>query len=405
MRALRRVRPSHLMAAVSLLGATCANAADVFIQPNAYIGAETNSNLDLTPGGQAEVTGYNATVASIIGIATPNSAITFKPRLDYRDYPTDRGDDRLEEYLEFNGGWKGQRSNAGISGNYDHRDEFNAELQTATFDEINPVQPTAPQTGRTVTGGTRNSFYVLPTYTYDLTQRFAAGVSGLYQKVNYSPNDDARFVDFNYYQGKAFVVWTLNQKSDLNFGGYYNDYNATRFFSKASATGASVDLNTSWSPLLTTRASVTYQRSDIQAGQAPAFAGSLNVWGGAMSAVYKGETTQLRGDLSRLITPSGGGSVYVVNQAQVEYDRKLTQRLSFIGAVIYQQDRALTANVAGDGRNYLRTLLDIKWMMTRTFYIQGGYSYTWQQYQLDPDGAANNRFYLRFGYQGMGRQY
>jgi hypothetical protein len=129
------------------------------------------------------------------------------------------------------------------------------------------------------------------------------------------------------------------------------------------------------------------------------------VWGGAMSAVYKGETTQLRGDLSRLITPSGGGSVYVVNQAQVEYDRKLTQRLSFIGAVIYQQDRALTANVAGDGRNYLRTLLDIKWMMTRTFYIQGGYSYTWQQYQLDPDGAANNRFYLRFGYQGMGRQY
>jgi hypothetical protein len=405
MRVLRRVRPSHLMAAVSLLGAASATGADVFIQPNAYIGAETNSNLDLSPGGQSEVTGYNATVASLIGIATPNSAITIRPRLDYRDYPTDPGDDRLEEYLEFNGGWKGQRSSASISGNYDHRDEFNAELQTATFDEVNPVQPTAPQTGRTTTGGTRNSFYVLPTYTYDLTQRFAAGVSGLYQKINYSPNDDAHFVDFDYYQGKAFLVWTLNQKSDLNFGGYYNDYNATRFFSKASATGGSVDLNTSWSPLLTTRASVTYQRSEIEAGQAPAFAGSLNVVGGALSAAYKGEITQLRGDLSRLITPSGGGSVYVVNQAQVEYDRKLTQRLSFIGAIVYQQDRALTANVAGDGRNYLRTLLDIKWMMSRTFYIQGGYSYTWQQYQLDPDGAANNRFYVRFGYQGLGRQY
>jgi hypothetical protein len=405
MRALRRVRRSHLMAAVSLLGAACANAADVFIQPNASIGAQTNSNLDLTPGGQGESTGYNASVASLIGIATPNSSFTIKPRLDYQDFPNDPGDDRLEEYLDFNGSWKGQRSSAAISGSYDHRDEFNAELQTATFDEINPVQPTAPQTGRTVSGGTRNSMYVAPSYTYDLTQLFAAGVSGLYQKVNYSPNDDARFVDFDYYQGKAFVVWTLNQKNDLTFGAYHNDYNATRFFSKASATGGSVDLNTAWSPLLTTRASVTYQRSDIEAGLPPGFDGSLNVWGGALSVVYKGEITQLRADLNRLITPSGGGSVYVADQAQVEYDRKLTQRLSFIGAVIYEQDRALTANFAGDGRNYLRTLLDIKWMMTRTFYIQGGYSYIWQQYQINPDGAANNRFYLRFGYQGMGRQY
>jgi hypothetical protein len=405
MRARRRVRVAHLAAAVSLLGAASANAVDVFVQPQASIGAETNSNKDLTLGGDSETTGYTATVASLIGIATPTTTFTLKPRLDYQDYPTDRGDDRLEEYLDFNGSWKGQRSSAAISGQYDHRDEFNAELQTATFDEINPVQPTAPQTGRTTTGGTRNSAYVQPSYTYDLTQLFAVGATGLYQKTNYSPNDDARFVDFDYYQGKAFLIWTLNQKSDLTFGAYHNDYNATRFFSKASATGGSVDVSTSWTPLLTTRATVNYQRSDIQAGQPPAFDGSLNVWGGALSAVYKGEVTQLRGDVSRLITPSGGGSVYIINQAQIEYDRRLTQRLSFIGAMVYQQDRALTANAAGDGRNYLRTLIDFKWMMSRTFYIQGGYSYIWEKYQLDPDGATNNRFYVRFGYQGLGRQY
>jgi hypothetical protein len=49
--------------------------------------------------------------------------------------------------------------------------------------------------------------------------------------------------------------------------------------------------------------------------------------------------------------------------------------------------------------------VDMKWMMTRTFYIQGGYSYTWQKYEFNPDGAANNRLYVRFGYQGLGRQY
>jgi hypothetical protein len=29
----------------------------------------------------------------------------------------------------------------------------------------------------------------------------------------------------------------------------------------------------------------------------------------------------------------------------------------------------------------------------------------WQKYQLEPDGAANNRLYLRFGYQGLNRQW
>ncbi|MDP9009202.1 MAG: hypothetical protein M3N91_10965 [Pseudomonadota bacterium] len=398
-----RMRAIPLLCAASALCGTSAYSAEVFIQPIAYVGAETNSNLDLTPGGQAEVTGYNATVASLIGIATPNSATTIRPRLDYRDYPTDRGDNRLEEYLDFNSNYKTQRSSAGISGSYDHRDEFNAELTPATYNEVNPVQPTAPQTGRTVTGGTRDSFYVLPTYSYSMTPLLAAGVSALYQKVNYSPNDNARYVDFNYYQGKGFLTWTVSQKSDLTFGGYGNKYDATRFFSKATAEGGSLELNTNWSPLLSTHASVAYQRSDIELPAA--FNQSLNVWGAALSAVYKAESSQFRGDLNRLITPSGGGSVYVANQLQFEYDRRVTQRLSFTGAAIYEQDRALTPNVSGDGRNYLRTLVDLKWMMTRTFFFEGGYSYTWQKFQQNLDGAANNRVFLRFGYQGLGRQY
>jgi hypothetical protein len=403
-RRMRRQLEALLLAA-PVLGVTPAFSADIFVQPSGYIGAESNSNLDLTPGGQPEVTGYLANVASLIGIATPDSSTTIRPRLDYRNYPTDAGDNRLEEFLDFNSYYKAQRSTASISGTLDHRDELNAELTQAVYDTINPTQPTAPQTGRIVNGATRDSAYVVPSYTYSWAPRLSTGVSGLYQKVNYSPNDDARYVDFDYYLGKAYLVWTVSQRSDLTFGGYGAKYNATRFDSKATAEGASTELNTSWSPLLTTRASLTLQRSDIESAIPPVFNGTVNTWGGSLSGNYKTETQQFRLDLSRLITPSGGGSVYINNQLQFEYDRNLTQRLSLTTAALLLRNRALTAAVSGNGRDYLRSVVEMKWMMTRTWFILGGYQYTWQKYQESPDGAANNRLYLRFGYQGLPRQW
>ncbi len=44
-------------------------------------------------------------------------------------------------------------------------------------------------------------------------------------------------------------------------------------------------------------------------------------------------------------------------------------------------------------------------MMTPTWFVQGGYQYTWQKYTDNPDGAANNRIYIRIGYQGLNRQW
>jgi hypothetical protein len=402
---LRRSVSGTAVFCLSLLAAVTAHSAEVFVQPSGFVGAESNSNLDLTPGGQPEVTGYLADVASLIGIATPNSSTTIKPRLDYRNYPDDAGDNRLEEYLDFNSYYKAERSSASISGTLDHRDEATAELNQATYDDVNPNQPTAPQTGHIVNGATRDSAYILPSYTYNLSPRLSAGVQGLYQKVNYSPNDDARYVDFDYYQGKAYLVWTVTQRSDLTFGGYGNKYNATRYDSTATAQGGSVELNTTWTPLFSTRASVVLQRSDIESAIPPVFDGTVNTWGGDLTAIYKAETQQFRADLSRLITPSGGGSVYVNNQLQFEYDRMLTQRLSLTAAALLLRNRAVTAEVSGNGRDYVRTVIEAKWMMSRTWYIQGGYQYTSQKYQTEPDGAANNRLYLRFGYQGLNRQW
>ena len=88
-------------------------AAEVYIQPIATLTAE--NRFQSGSGARAEpveVQGYLASAATLIGIATPNSDTTIRPRIDYRDYPKDSADNRLEEYLDFNAITSGQRSNA-----------------------------------------------------------------------------------------------------------------------------------------------------------------------------------------------------------------------------------------------------------------------------------------------------
>jgi hypothetical protein len=403
----RRRAVAGSLCAAAAMAAAPVFAAEVYVQPVATISAETDTNLDLQPASQGTaktVEGYIADAAALIGIATPESDTTIRPRIDYRDYPTASYDNRLEGFLDLNSAYRSQRSKGSVYLGFQRRDEFNAELSSALYNPNGPVPPTSPETGRTVKGATRTSLILLPDYSYNITPLMAAGVSAIYQKLNYSPNNTFSAVNFDYYQGKAYLRWTLDQKNDLTVGGYGSKYQASRFDSRATSAGATLALDTSWSPLLSTGASVVYQRTNIDTTIPAPFKAVANPWGAAVSAVYKGQVNQFRMDAGRMITPSGGGGIYVNDQLQFQYGRNFSQRLTFTGATIALRNRGLTHNVSGDDRTYVRTVVDLKWMMTPTWFVQGGYQYLWQKFQLEPDGASNNRVYIRFGYQGRDRQ-
>jgi hypothetical protein len=408
----KRLQVMHrrLRAVATLLCAAMAAApvfaAQVYVQPVAAISAETDSNLDLLPASQGTaktVEGYVADASALIGIATPDSDTTIRPRIDYRDYPSASEDDRLEGNLDLVSAYRDQRSKGSVYLGLERRDEFNAELSSALYNPYGPVPPTSPETGRTVQGATRESVILLPDYSYNISPLVAAGVSGIYQKLNYSPENSA--INFDYYLGKAYLRWTLDQKNDLTVGAYGSKYQASGFDSRATAAGATLALDTSWTPLLSTGVAVDYQRTNIDTAIPTPFKTTANPWGATVSAAYKGEVNQFRMNAGRVITPTGGGGIYVNDQLQLQYSRNFSQRLAFTGATIALRNRGLSRDVSGDDRTYERTVVDLKWMMTRTWFMQGGYQYTWQKFQVDPDGASNNRLYISFGYQGLGRQW
>lgn len=400
-----RMRARLLIAFLPLaLAPAMTLAAEWYMQPAGSVTVEGDTNLDLEPDTRTRTEGNLFSLSSIFGEATPSSDALIRPRIEYRDYPNDTQDNRLEAYLDFNGTWRWSRSSASVYGSLEHRDEFNAELPSAMFDTLLPTSPTAPETGRTLIGGTRDSALVVPSFNYKLTPLFGYSVSGIYQKINYSPNNAYYYVDFDYYFGKAALTWTVNPRDELSFGVFASKYEATRIDSNAKGSGAEVDWSSNWTPLISTGVTAIYDRVAVNATLPTAVDSTSNSWGLSANVTYQNQLNQLRLTGGRVITPSGAGGLYVQNQVKLQYDREVTYRLSLTGAVIALKNHGISANVVGDDRSYVQSLVEVKWALSRTWYILGGYQYMWEKFQVDPTGAADNRIYIRLGYLGLGRQ-
>jgi hypothetical protein len=390
-------------AAAALLQ-TPARASEVYWQPSASLTAEGDTNLELDPGNKTRTLGALAMVSSIIGITNPDSDINFRPRLEYRDYPEDSSDNRLEAYLDFNAVKRWQRSTFSVFGDLEHRDEFNAEFNSAIFDTFNPVAPTTPETGKAVIGGTRDSAYIVPTYNFKFSPLLAGGLSGVYQRMQYSPDDDFSHVDFQYYLGKASLTWTVSERSELSFGGFGSKYDALHFDSHSTGAGGSLDFDTHWTQKLSASASLIFERVKFTQTAPQILDTSANATGGTVGLIYAAQVSRFKFNAGRVVTPSGGGSLYTSDQIRFQYDRDITYRFTATAAAIGLRDHGVTSNVVGNDRSYLQTVIEAKWMMARTWFLQGGYQYSWQKFETSPDGAASNRVYIRVVYQGLGVQ-
>ena len=395
---------SALLSGAVLLSAP-ALGAQVHVQPIVSVAAQTSSNVDLEQASERSQTeGYFADAAAVVGIATPRSETTFRPRLLYREYPDDSRLNRLEAFLDFATQYKSQRSRFSMFGRLDHRDQVNAERSDARFNEVTPVLPTTPETGRITVGATRDLLLLVPSYSYELSQRTDIGASATLQRIDYSPDDSNSHVDFDYYQGKGFVGWNLDQRTKLSVGGFASKYDAIDIDSQSTSYGVGVDLGKNWSPVLDSTLSITYQRTDIERTQPTLFEDKANAWGANFGTAYSGQTSRVRFDIGRQITPSGGGGLYESDQVRLQYERDVTQRLEFTAAGRYLRNRALSRDTVGNDRDYSRAEAGLRYMATRTFFIEASYEYTWQEYENAAASAADHSFALRFGYRGLPRQ-
>ena len=388
--------------ALAFLAGT-SEAADTFVQPRAELRVEFHDNIDLDPDPPSDAETYGGVLdaAALIGVDTPRSESSIRPHARLQKF-ADREFEPLELGLDLRSRYRSERSDFLLTGRYDRRDSFFADQADAEFDPVNPDDPTTPESGSSGGDDSRQRLNFAPSYTYRLSERWSAGGELFYEGVRYSDQAVQDRVDYDYGRADLFASGSLDPNSNLRFGGYVSQYDAKEGLNETDAYGGVIGYTHRWSETSGIDAEVSFEEDDITYDPVPV-AESVSTWGGSMTAYREGEVSRWRATVGRWSTPTGRGGKSESDQLRVQYDRDITQRLGFMGAARYVRDRSIgEVGQIGD-RDYLRGELAMRWMMSRTTYLRGGYRYTWQDRERDTSDAQDNQIFLAIGYEGLGR--
>jgi hypothetical protein len=397
------VRAAAATVATLTVGAT-AGAAEFYYQPIVSLSSAYNSNLDLETVPKRSAVGYFADAATNIGFATPQSDTFLQPRLQYNYYPTATDRDRLEGFLNLNSRYSWQRDRFNMSGYFDHRDDANAEQPSAATNAVNPgLGDTTATTGQVRVGTTRNYLILDPTFTHLLSPLSSIGLATEYQRMDYSPSDTGGHANFNYYQGRVFYARTINLRTDFSIGAFGSHYQSPNFSSHSNSGGVQLGGSYNWTQVLHSDLTVQWQRTKLD--EPGVFNVTSNPWAATFTTVYKEQISTYRFTIGRTIYPSSAGGLYTTDQVRGQYDRDLTARLSFGGAMLFFRDRGTTGVLGNNVRNYATGSVKLQYMLSPTFFVAGNYNYIYQKYRLNPNSNDANIVSIAFGYRGLERQH
>jgi hypothetical protein len=245
-----------------------------------------------------------------------------------------------------------------------------------------------------------------PTFEHRFTERTSAGIGGQFQGARYDAAAGFETkTDYNYSVVNGYLSWALNPATDLSVGAYTSRYEPQDDSEQTDAVGGSVGIVHRWNATDGIEATLFYERNDITE-----FAPVLNKEtttdvGGQLTAYRKLEVSEWRFMVGRSFIPTGDSGKATLDHARLQYERLLSQRLSLRAAARYDSRNALgtTTITTGQDRDYARADLSLKWFVSPTWYIGGGYAYICEDRQQAISDASNNKFYLNFGYRALSR--
>ena len=387
-----------------LLAAGVASAADVHTQPQIELRAEQNDNFGLVPGGSpdSDVYGYIADAVWLVDIATPRGNTTLRPRIKYQNFP-DRSDlEKFEGFFDLRSVYRWERSTFDLYTHLSHQDLYNNETRGGDFDPTDPGGGGGSDSGQIVVGETREEFDLRPAFEHRVTERTSIGVGVEYATARYDADQGVPSkTDYDFGLASGYLTWALSPTSDVRAGIYASRFETRDNFEETQATGILAGYGHRWSEQVGLDAVLFYEENDITENGLIPFKETTSNFGGELSAYRKFEVTEWRFSVGRSFVPTGDSGKSEMDQFRLQYERQLSPRLTFRGVGRYESRNSLGGTDSGADRDFARTDLSLKWLITQRWYVGGGYAYMWEDRASATQSADNNKFFISFGYQGL----
>jgi len=223
-----------------------------------------------------------------------------------------------------------------------------------------------------------------------------------YESVRYDSEARGDRNDYDNLQLNAAMTRRLDPQTVLSLGPYFARYETKDDRNTTDSMGITGGWDRRWSDRLDSRLRLYGERSEIELREdATTTEETSNNFGGELAGIYRTETGRIRYSIGRRFEPTSAGNRAVTDELRVQYDWRRSQRLSLRTAIRAFQRSAQGSLGGGDDRDQARFELGLTYMMTPTYFVGGGYNYTWQERGDQGTSAKNHVGYISFGYRGL----
>jgi hypothetical protein len=383
---------------LALLAATPVQGAEWQIDPLIRVAAnfDDNATLSFRTDNEESISGYILEGSANFAYASELTNFWVRPILRFRDYGDPQFDEN-EQFLRLQFDHEAQRNNFRIRANYDREGIRTAERSDADFDVEDPDDIRDEDTGRVFIQGRRERIELLPNWRYRLSDASFLSVGLTYRDVRYEERFEGLLQD--YANGRVNISYqrSWSPRYAVVLAGTYRRYEPETGEERTGA-GFKAGIAGRLSENLRLRALAGFEETSNGTG------GSVRkpVW--EMSLVQELQTIELLAQYRRSISGGGSGTVASRDEINLYLTRELNERISAgLGARAYATN-ALEGDVENfDERNYVQLRAQFIWNLTRQWFVEADYRYTFINRQLIGESANSNDVTIWLSYRPTGR--
>lgn len=401
----RSVSMRHVaaLAASGIIGLSIAGPAgaqEINFVPFGSATAAWDSNRVLARPPESAAT-YGGLAGAELRDLTPRSYTDLVAQISYNDVPR-LGFDWTSGNAALKSDFRTLKADYTLLAAYRRDETFYTDFGHAAFNnDLTLTSPDTNGTGNVTTGIRRDSYELDPGFDYNLTPRLDLEGDFRLSSVRYSVETPGENVNYTSPYAGLTLNWDTGPRSTLGVGPYFSRYQETGGTNTTNSDGAAFTYayKTSNVTRMTVVLRVERDRIDMLDFSPQA----VTAWGLEWVGTHKYRIGNVKFSIGRFLEPSSIGGRVALNQIRTEFNRPLSARLSFSGAVRVTHTELVGAALAAEQspENRANAELYLHFDITPTLYVTGGYIFARTKDVGVSDLAYSNGVLLTIGYRGL----
>jgi hypothetical protein len=389
---------ASVVSVFAVLTSTSIQGAEWIIDPQIRAAAnfDDNAALSFRTDNEESISGYILEGSARFAYRSEVTDFFVTPILRFRDYGDPRFDEE-EQFVRMQFDRETQRNDFRIRANYDREAIRTAERSDADLETEDPDDIRDEGTARVFLQGRRERIELTPKWTYRASDTSSLSMGLTYRDIQYE-NKFAGLLN-DYTNGRANVsyqnAWSPRYSAIVR--GTYRLFNPDGG-DEVTGYGLSAGVVGELSENTRLRVLAGFETTENEIGE------SVRKPVGDVSLVRRLQTITLLAQYRRSISGGGSGTVSSRDEINLNLTRRLNERISAGLGVRAYATNALEGDVVNfDERDYVQLRAQFIWNLSRTWFVDANYRYTFVNEQLVGESANSNEVTIWLSYQPRGR--